>query len=83
MLSWDKRDRDKAIWYHLRERSRCSGCGTLPEEWDEEQGGSRHAYAAVETRCRGCQVLQSGVHQMSKGPDKGRGIHVVLSPPRR
>lgn len=29
-------------------------CGTAPWEWDETQGGSRHAYEAVPVRCEGC-----------------------------
>lgn len=83
-LEWDKDDRDKATWHYLRERSRCRGCGTLPEEWDENRGGSRHAYAVAEHQCRGCQLLESHREGVSKRPPiQRRGLQVYLDPPKR
>lgn len=63
-LSWKQRDRDKAIWYHLRERQRCSGCGTHPDEWDPAEGGSIHAYRVKEHFCPGCQLLEPARKQL-------------------
>lgn len=83
-LEWDKQDRDKATWHHIRERSRCKGCGTLPEEWDETRGGSRHAYAVAERRCTGCQMLESLREKVAKRPAiHTRGVQVFLDPPKR
>lgn len=76
-LGWDSDDRDKAIWWELRERDRCPGCGTRGAEWDEEQGGDRDAYQAKVHRCRGCQVRQSKEDEARK-QDLGRGVHVVM-----
>lgn len=56
-LSWSKGDRDKALWAHIREQRTCTGCGTRPEEWDPDRGGSRTAYLPTETACPGCQRI--------------------------
>lgn len=76
-LRWPQDDRDKAIWYHIRERQRCQACKTRPDEWDESKGGYRWAYMAEERRCRGCEVLEAG--RAAQAADQGRGVHVVLA----
>lgn len=82
-LGWDPDDRDKAIWWELRERDRCPGCGTRQEEWDEDRGGDRDAYRAEVHRCRGCQVRATKQAEVSRD-DLGDGVHVVLvKRPRR
>lgn len=75
-LGWDKQDRDKAIWWHIRKRSACPSCGTRPEEWDETRGGHRHAYIARKDRCHGCAARQQV--EASITDEDGRGVHVVL-----
>lgn len=75
-LSWSEPDRDKAIWHYIRERSRCSECGTRPEEWDETQGGHRHAWQPALRRCRGCELMQARRDSL-QGENLGRGIHIV------
>lgn len=79
-LSWSPDDRDKAIWQHIRERQACQACGTRPDEWDEERGGHRYAYAAEPKRCRGCELIEAARGSVT---DKdGRGIRIVLVPNR-
>ena len=78
LLDWPADDRSKAIWWHIRTKTTCSGCGTRPEEWDEDLGGDRHAYAATEYRCPGCEQVQA--KQASLGDEQGRGVYVALKP---
>lgn len=59
-LEWSRPDRDKALWWVIHQRSTCPGCGTRPEEWDEEQGGDPDAYEAKPVHCRGCEVRAQG-----------------------
>lgn len=77
-LGWSESDRAKAIWWHVRQKTTCAGCGTRPEEWDETQGGDRHAYAAAKYVCAGCEQVQA--FQASIKDDKTRGLYVALRP---
>lgn len=74
-LAWPASDRDKAIWWHVRQRQTCSGCGTRAEEWDPARGGRLDAYKATPVQCIGCAhraVLSKGL------PDDGS--YIVLVP---
>ena len=75
-LKWSADDRDKAIAQHVRSRTACDRCGTRAEEWDEERGGHRRAYYAVETRCLGCEQIEA--KRDSLPSDIGRGIRIAL-----
>lgn len=75
-LEWDQVDRDKAIWWHIRQAETCSGCGTRDVEWDPERGGSRFAYGAAIRRCRGCEV--SEMAQDSDVFKQGRGNKIQM-----
>lgn len=78
-LSWPKQDRDKAIWWHVRERDRCPSCGTRGAEWDERRGGHRNAYAPRLQRCRGCELVASEQERIkNKLSGLGRGVFVTL-----
>lgn len=77
-LRWLADDRDKAIWAYVRDRSTCRHCGTRPEEWDENRGGDRRAYYAVERRCLGCEQIQAKSDSLPA--DQGRGMYVALTP---
>ncbi|WP_187234209.1 hypothetical protein [Actinomadura sp. HBU206391] len=79
-LSWDEYDREKAIWWMVRERQRCRGCGTRPEEWDPEQGGHKDAYSAGTRMCPGCFHLETA-REAGNGK-QATGIHLVLKPRR-
>jgi len=59
-LGWDVDDRNKALWWTIHQRQRCPNCGTMPDEWNEAQGGDLHAYAAEPLTCRGCEVAAQG-----------------------
>lgn len=78
-LSKSKDDQDKAINLYLWEKSACQTCGTRPEEWDPEHGGSRHAYSAALGHCRGCQEIDSKREQLQSGPQI-RGTYITLRP---
>lgn len=75
-LAWSQEDRDKAIWWHLRERERCPSCGTRPAEWDPEAGGDRRAYAPKVVTCRGCQQIEARRDALTGG--EGHGVQIVL-----
>lgn len=75
-LGWDPLDRDKAIWFSVRQSERCPGCGTREREFDPEQGGSRVAYRTEIRRCRGCEVKQAA--EESEDAKVGRGVYVAL-----
>lgn len=76
-LSWSQDDRDKALWWYVRERQTCPQCGTRDEEWDPQQGGHRHAYVATVETCRGCQALKTRESGLTD-TERAGGNHVVL-----
>jgi hypothetical protein len=73
---WTQLDRDKAIWWHVRQKQTCSQCGTREEEWDPELGGDRQAYGAEYRRCRGCEVKAMAEDALTS--DFGRGIYISM-----
>jgi hypothetical protein len=54
---WTELDRQKAVWFEIYERERCSSCGTRPAEWDPAHGGHDEAYVATLHKCWGCAAL--------------------------
>lgn len=76
-LSWPRRSRDAAIIWTQRKRQACPSCGTRPEEWDPDRGGSDVAYAAEVRSCRGCETRASAESQLPKDTP---GAHIVLVP---
>lgn len=81
-LGWSAGDRDKSIWWHLRQQETCPSCGTRAEEWDPERGGHRVAYVARPERCHGCAAKQQVEESLDPKQD-GRGVHVVLQRGKR
>lgn len=75
-LAKDKDDRDKAIWWYIRQKQTCPACGTRETEWDPTKGGNYHAYGAELYRCRGCEVKQMA--EESDLRPYGRGIHIRM-----
>lgn len=69
-------DRDKALWWHIRQREACPGCGTRADEWNEAKGGNRFAYEAKITQCSGC--VERERTQETREVKEQRGMHVVL-----
>jgi hypothetical protein len=72
-LGWDQDDRDKAIWSVLRELETCAGCGTRPDEWEDDLD----AFEAANELCRGCRALEIG-REAYKDRSPPAGVHVVL-----
>jgi hypothetical protein len=79
-LSWSQADRDKAIWWEVRQGETCRNCGTRPAEWDPEQGGDRRAYVAKLETCRGCQQIEARRAAIPEG-HPGLGQHILLVRP--
>lgn len=79
-LGWDVDDRDKAIWWLIRERQTCRSCGTREAEWDPEQGGDHRAYVATRHTCPGCQRLE--IHREQFGQDAPHGVRFRLTRPK-
>jgi hypothetical protein len=75
---WTPADRDKAIWWQVRQAETCRACGTRPDEWDPNLGGHRRAYAVEERVCAGCEVLQRAEAQHAEDEPALRGAHLVL-----
>lgn len=65
-------DRDKAVWFEIYERERCSGCGTRPDEWDPAMGGHDHAYVAKLHKCYGCEAIAKAEARITK--QMGAGV---------
>jgi hypothetical protein len=82
-LAWAAEDRDKALWWLIHDRQTCKQCGTRPDEWDPDLGGSKDAYRwRVEPKCPGCAVLEVGEKRrdMAKDGRYPKDAHVVLVP---
>lgn len=75
-LRWGRDDRDAAIVWQMRRQAACSACGTRPEEWDPDLGGSDIAYVAEIRPCRGCETQAAAQAQITEA--HGKGAHVVL-----
>lgn len=79
-LSWDKGDRDKALWMMHRKASTCGGCGTRAEEWDPDKDGDRAAHLPSEYVCPGCARLEERRTWLSKQEHLPAGLHLRLVP---
>lgn len=77
-LTWDRYDRDKAIWRRIRVRQTCPHCGTRAEEWDPQAGGHRHAYGGHKAFCRGCEVKEQAEAALQGEADRVRGTYIEL-----
>lgn len=77
-LAWDQADRDKAIWWHVRQKESCPSCGTRRDEWNPDKGGHERAYVATARRCRGCAAIAN--HQAELPEGIGPGVQIVLKP---
>ncbi|MGH3097892.1 MAG: hypothetical protein ACRDMV_18070 [Streptosporangiales bacterium] len=77
-LGWEASDRDKAIWWHIRQREACPSCGTRRDEWDPKKGGRTDAYVASARRCHGCEAVAKHREQLPDGI--GHGVQIVLKP---
>lgn len=80
-LSWSQDNRDKAIWWLVRQGETCPGCGTREEEWDPQHGGGLDAYTATVQLCHGCRELDTLRERL--GDDAEAGAQVVLRRGRR
>lgn len=76
---WTQADRDKALAWQELDRQTCKGCGTRPEEWDPEQGGSRDAWEYVIDVCPGCErreATEARMQDKEHAEMKGKRIKV-------
>lgn len=71
-LAWDPHDRDKAIWWHIRQAEKCPSCGTRHADWEHDH----NAFIGELQRCRGCEIRERTQESITEAD--GRGVHVVL-----
>ena len=79
---WTELDRKKAQAYEIVLKEMCPKCGTLPEDWQDQDTNRLHdrpVWAAVPRRCYGCQDLELIREKMPTGK-KGAGGYVALVP---
>ncbi|MFF0409703.1 hypothetical protein ACFYUY_04620 [Kitasatospora sp. NPDC004745] len=74
---WSALDRAKALAWAAWKAAVCDGCGTRPQEWDEQQGGDRYAYVPQTSRCLGCELIEMESEQVPEGAE-GRGVRIGL-----
>ena len=69
-LAWDEQDQDLALAWLQAKAIRCPSCGTVPDEWLDEDGKhlEPQPYIATAHRCLGCETLHEK-HEEVKGPD--------------
>lgn len=89
LRSWSQSDRDKAIWFHLRELETCGGCGTREEEWfphgrvlNGRPQQPVNAYVAATDYCEGCATRERHEAQAVVQKDTGKGKRTILRRPR-
>ena len=75
-LDWSPHDQAAALAWTAHEASRCPGCGTHRADWDEAQGGDRHAYAATVRECQGCVQVEM-VRDTPEARRRGARIHMI------
>lgn len=73
---WTQLDRDKAIWWQVRQKETCPNCNTREVEWDPLRGGDRQAYGVRTYRCRGCEV--KAMFPEAELEALGKGVYVYL-----
>lgn len=82
-LKWDPDDQDKAIAWSRRQKARCPGCGTIPEDWMDGGKPKEHPpYVADSFKCMGCLTLEYSNEEVREDhelpePHK-RSIHFFL-----
>lgn len=81
-LSWSSSDRDKAVWWMLRQRETCPRCGTRPDEWTPAKGGHRRAYIAQIRTCEGCvtKLRTEEAPEMKQGRPGANYVTLVVNP---
>lgn len=57
---------------------RCSGCGTLPDEWPEQPSDLPEPYEVQARRCYGCEMLAK---ERENVPAEEKGIYLDLVTP--
>ena len=78
-LAWSEADQEMALGWQAEQDQRCKGCGTHPADWDEDQGGSRHAWFPAIRDCPGCARIASVAQDETTQHKPGR--HIYLSRP--
>jgi hypothetical protein len=60
-LKWPTEDQDKALAYSVFKRTTCDRCGTIPEDWLDEDGRELDdpPYKVASRYCPGCATLEA------------------------
>lgn len=79
-LTWHEDDQDKALAWTLAQRAKCQSCGTVPEDWLDEDGEDREPppYVAKTRICLGCVQLDEKSQEIPD--DKKPHFQVYLQP---
>ena len=72
-LNWDPDDQDKALAYVRDQGSRCGGCGTRKDDWEDDPD----AFVGWHERCPGCERLEQERANVEKD---AKGIRYRLLP---
>jgi hypothetical protein len=75
-LEWDEDDQDKALAYQRLKARSCPSCGTLPEDWEEDED----AYVGWHDNCSGCAALER--ERENNVNDNEKGVRFFLLPRR-
>lgn len=77
-LSWDPDDQDKAMAWVFHKASRCSQCGTFPEEWLDGDGMPVYPppYMAGSEICLGCETLDAERKLLPSGKESQYRMHL-------
>lgn len=57
--SWKEDDQDLALAWRRHQSLKCPNCGTIPDDWFDEDGTYLEPppYEVVTERCLGCQAI--------------------------
>ena len=81
-LAWSQDDQDKALAWMVHDRSKCSRCGTFPEDWVAPDGRMKipPPFEAHDRTCYGCQQIDRYSRYLEKEGGESAGRIVVLTP---
>lgn len=75
-LAWCPCCQDKTLDYVRREREKCNGCGTHPDEWERDPD----VYVGHLEECPGCSRLEAEDQNIPAGKRSSRAIKKFLVP---
>ena len=62
-LGWDPDDQDKALAFVRDSATRCGGCGTRKDDWEDDPD----AFVGWHETCPGCERLEQEKNNVAEG----------------